>query len=123
MPVYLIFLWILLLLVAVLFIAVRIYGKRSQVDVELAAVDTAVVAAEDVDGENDGVPSLWQEEQVRWLVAVLFSCAVLFVWMGQAIYKEIPKPEQWAVYGFMGFGLLVSCWEPKRPLLKPHPNG
>ncbi len=120
MPIYLIFLWILLLLVAVLFMGVRLYSKRGRVDGEVVLGDTAV--SDEGVAENVSASSVWLVEQVRWLVAVLFALGIMLVWMGQASYKEVPPPERWAVFAFMGLGLLCFLLAAKTAVAQTPPD-
>ncbi len=106
MPAYLIYLWVLVLFVAALFWGVRVYLRRYG-DVANTAVSTTTdVKATDTNQPEEVV--FWSQAQVRWLVAVLFTFGVLLVWMGQALYREVPLPQRWAVFGFMGLG--VFCF-------------
>lgn len=116
MPAYLIFLWILFLLFAVLFMGVRLYSKHRRTEIETA------VSVNEEDAIAEVEPAVWQEAQVRWLVAVLLSVGVLLVWMGQAIYKDVPQIEQRAVYFFMGLGFVCFLLGTKTAVAKTPPR-
>ena len=118
MPAYLIFLWLLVLVIAILFFGLRLYGRRRS-DVVWPESDTAVPETNTLaESEESVAASSWPQAQVRWLVAVLFVFGLLLVFMGQAIYRVVPLPERWAVFGFMALGVLSFLLATKRPLLR-----
>lgn len=125
MPSYLIYLWLLVLLVAALFFGVRIYLRRYGNDADM--VDTAVSAAnpvqvKDPSPDHAEAAASWTQVQVRWLVAVLFVVGVLLVWLGQALYREVPLPERWAVFAFMGLGVLSFLLAAKTAVAQTPPR-